>query len=135
MVLLVLPALCLATAGCGRDGPELGRVTGTVTLDGVPLAGARIEFQPQAEDTSPSYATTDEEGRYELVYGIGQQGAMLGRHAVRITTYANANDGNGTVSLIPERVPPRYNSKTELSRDVEAGKNTFDFPLEGALTE
>ena len=59
MVLLVLPTLFLATAGCGRGGPELGRVTGTVTLDGTPLAGARIEFQPQAQDTSPSYGTTD----------------------------------------------------------------------------
>ena len=135
MAVVVAVAICLATAGCGRDGPELGSVTGTVTLDGTPLPGARVEFQPQARETSPSYATTDAAGHYELIYGIDQYGAMPGQHAVRITTFAQHNDGEGMAKMVPERVPPRYNAETELIKEVESGDNTIDFPLEGALTE
>jgi hypothetical protein len=134
----VIAVLCFASSGCGRGSPELGRVEGTVTLDGKPLAGARIEFQPQiteVEDASPSYATSDESGRYELIYGVGQKGAMIGRHSVSISTGADYNDGEGMVKSIPERVPPRYNSETELTRDVEPGSNTIDFELEGAISE
>ena len=42
--------LALLVGGCGDGGPPMGKVSGTVTLDGQPLAGAEVEFAPQAED-------------------------------------------------------------------------------------
>jgi hypothetical protein len=124
---------CVGTAGCGGGGPELAPVEGTVTLDGTPLPNAWVVFQPQGTG-SPSSGITDEEGHYELLYAMGREGAMIGRHTVRVTTYAQGQaDANGEPTFTPERVPPRYNSQTELTCEVKSGSNTFDFPLEGAI--
>ena len=119
-------------AGCGGGGPDLIEVTGTVTLDNRPLADASVEFQPE-EGGSPSYGTTDENGRYELVYGVGKPGAMIGKHVVRITTYQMESTGEGDPTIVPERVPPQYNSQTTLSEEVAPGRNEINFDLTGAL--
>jgi len=124
---------CVGAGGCGGDGPELAPVEGTVTLDGALLPAARVVFQPQGPG-APSSGITDGQGRYELLYAPGRKGAMIGRHTVRITTYAQGRaDENGEPTFTPERVPPRYNSQTGLTREVKPGANTHDFPLEGAL--
>jgi hypothetical protein len=125
-------AAFLPLAGCGSGGPELGTVQGTVTLDGNPLPDAKIEFQPQG-DGSPSYASTDAQGRYELMYGIDKPGAMPGEHVVRISTFRVVSESGEAPREMPERVPPTYNSNSELIREVQAGDNTIDFALEGGL--
>lgn len=113
---------CLA-AGCGKsDLPPLGRVAGTVTLDGVPLPAALVVYTPEGPGRS-AMATTDTAGRYELAYLRDIEGANVGNHTVRITT---AGDARGA----KEMLPPRYHRKTELSAVVEAGSNTLDFSLE-----
>jgi hypothetical protein len=118
-----LIALACLAAGCGTsDQPPLGRVTGTVTLDGVPLPAALVVFTPQSPGRS-AMATTDTTGRYELAYLRDIAGANVGSHTVRITT---AGDGRGAKEILP----PRYHVKTELSAVVEAGSNTLDFSLE-----
>jgi hypothetical protein len=114
-------------AGCGgaSDAPETGGVSGHVTLDGKPLPGAMIVFQP--EGGRPSNGRTDDEGYYELTYSRSQSGAMVGKHTVRITTYVEADDeGNGAVE---EKVPAKYNAKSELTKDVAAGDQDIDFDL------
>lgn len=70
----VLGALTLlASSGCGLLGPDQGqvRVSGTVTVDGVPSAGWQVVLvagRPLAWDT------TDAEGRYEISHDIGPEG-------------------------------------------------------------
>jgi hypothetical protein len=111
--------LALTVLGCGRSGvPEIGTVEGTVTLDGKPLPGAIVMFQPQGKGRA-SFGQTDEQGEYYLVYVDDVEGALPGKHTVTISTY-------------PEKVPARYNKKTELVRDVVVGSNTFDFPLKSS---
>lgn len=52
-------------AGCGESGPELGTVSGFVTLDGEPLANASVGFT--GVDNGPScYGKTNAGGVYEL---------------------------------------------------------------------
>ncbi len=118
-------AVVLATllGGCGRsDLPPLGGVSGTVTLDGTPLAGAQVVFIPDGPGRS-ALATTDSAGRYELAYLRDIPGADVGTHSVRITT---ATEDRGGKEILPDR----YHVKTELKATVEAGVNTLDFPLE-----
>jgi hypothetical protein len=123
----------LPAAGCGDSGPELGRVTGTVTLDGKPLPKAKVEFQPGAG--SPSYGETDENGHYELMYALRKPGAMVGRHVVQITTErmdrSDPTPANPDGELIsyPEILLPRYHAESELEREVKSGSQTIDFPL------
>jgi hypothetical protein len=128
-----LVALCvvlLPVAGCGSSGPKLGKVSGTVTLDGKPLPDARIEFQPGPEG-SPSEARTDENGHYELMYGPDKPGAIVGEHLVRISTARMelADELGREMISHPELLPPRYNQESELKREVVAGSQTIDFEL------
>ncbi len=117
---------CLLLAGCG-PGDGLATVKGKVTLNGEPLEGAIVQFQPTAEGGSPSAGKTDAKGRYELMYTFDQPGAMPGEHVVSIRTaaeYYDEEDAEGE-----ERIPAKYNSQSELKRTVEPGRNTFDFEL------
>ena len=62
---LLAVVLCL---GCGSssDGPALGLVEGTVTLDDEPLAEALVVFNPV--NGKQSNGQTDSEGHYSLTY-------------------------------------------------------------------
>ena len=120
---LLATALCLA--GCGGGGqPDVAPVTGTVTLDSTPLAGAMVEFTP--ESGKASRAVTDAEGRYELVYLRDIRGAVLGRHRVRIiANHEGADESTRRITL-----PAKYDQATELTAEVEPRKNTIDFALD-----
>ena len=107
------------------ERPPLGRVTGQVTLDRKPLAGATILFQPIKDGepipkTAASLGRTDRFGNYSLIYVRNVNGAAVGEHRVEI----RAPGANGV-----ERVPDKYNTKTELTRIVEPGENVFYFHL------
>lgn len=120
--------LVVSEIGCGHN-EDLGTVTGTVTLDGEPLADAFIEFIPTSGEGSPSYGRTDANGKYELKFSRSESGAWLGPNTVRITT-EDVEDVNGEEQFIPEKVPTQYNVNSTLTADVESGSNTFDFELD-----
>jgi hypothetical protein len=121
--------VCSAFIGCGS--PEnVGQVSGKVTLDGHPLAGARVRFTPKATG-SPSSAITDASGNYSLVYTRDINGAEIGEHTVSISTYSKGDaDAEPPKPSVPEKVPAKYNTKRELTRTVKAGSNTINFELE-----
>lgn len=120
-LLPMVTALVLA-AGCSRsDRPPLGTVTGTVTLDGAPLANALVLFTPAGPGRT-SLGSTGADGTYTLTFLRDIQGANLGRHAVRITTATEENGGR-------ELLPTKYHAKSVLTAEVVAGANTIDFPL------
>ena len=136
-VLTVVPGIALIVLICGGaylissaimsstpDHPDLAEVTGTVTLDGVPLVGANVEFRPDAgreagSKIGASTGLTDKEGRYTLEFVRDIEGAALGRHEVLI----RARDARGRL------LPPEYNSQTELTADVVEGENDIPFDL------
>lgn len=122
LVILVITSV----VGCGDS--DIGRVSGTVRLDGKPLPDATVEFQP--EDGSPSYGLTDRRGRYELMYLPKMPGAEVGQHTVRVTTYDWVTNEDGSKSELPELVPPRYNVKSQLRYEVKSGTQTFDIEIE-----
>lgn len=118
--------LTISLGACGPAHPDLGTVTGTVTLNKQPLAGAGIVFQPSGG--RPSYGMTDSAGRYALEYAQDVPGARIGRHTVIIRTRFTG-DFPGDPKASPERLPKRYHDETELTADVKAGENIFDFDL------
>ena len=129
VVCLTIISLSIAT-GCGDSGgsdqPDLGTVTGVVTMDGQPLANVTVSFTP--ENGRPSFASTDDAGNYELGYLEGAKGAVIGKHSVRIATPQENPSSDGQDDKDP--IPAKYNENTTLSADVKAGANTFDFQLE-----
>ena len=119
---MVMFLLFAVLAGCGQgDRPPLGMVHGTVTLDGKPLAGARLTFEP-VEPGRASTGITDDDGKYELIYIRDDRGAKVGGHLVRISAPNPNSDG-------AELLPPRYNTQSTLKKEVKRGDNSIDFPL------
>ena len=70
---LGLIGLCVL-AGCGSDSPALPPVSGTVLMDGKPLAGAHIRFVPQGDTLGHGGA-----GDTELVTQVRAQMRMASR--------------------------------------------------------
>lgn len=122
--------LAVSLGGCGA--PEnIGTVSGVVMLNGEPLQGALIQFEPLAGN-APSGGFTDASGQYSLTYSREVQGAEIGEHRVLISTKDLGNpDSDPPRPKKPESVPAKYNTKSELRAKVQAGKNKLDFTLEG----
>jgi hypothetical protein len=119
-----------SAAGCSGAPDNVATVTGKVTLDGQPLPGALVEFIPDGAG-STSMGKTDEQGNYTLKYTREHEGALIGKHRVRISTYVQGDaTSDPPIEAVPEKVPAEYNLKTNLSATVEDGANTIDFPLE-----
>lgn len=124
--------LAIFSLGCSGSGtlPELGEVTGEVTIDGRPLPGANIVFRPQ-NGGRPATALSDGEGKYELAYLIYPQlvkGTCTGENTVFISTY----QGNtGPMRKIrPELVPDCYRGTTsDLKVHVDRGRNVINLKL------
>lgn len=135
-VSLLLGAL---VSGCGEEGPDIAYVTGQIKMDGEPLPNATVVFIPMSGGR-PAGARTDENGEYELNFGSGRQGAMLGENKVRITTLSDPmEDEEGNMMPgSPEKVPMQFNTATELRFTVEPGKENianFDISSEGELPD
>lgn len=126
---LVVLAVALSGLSCGSsDQPELGQVSGTVTMDGKPLPNAQVVFSP--EKGRPSMAITDESGKYALTYIRDVKGAVPGKHTVRITAVRVSTSDREGAAPVKEPIPAKYNANTTLTAQVEPGENTVDFALE-----
>ncbi len=133
---LLLVMLAAQLAGCGSGGPELGEVTGRVTLDGQPVSGAVLTFISQTPKGTPSYGGTDDQGRYSLMFTNVKSGALLGDHVVEIeTTKVSAGEARELVAqglpappaYVP--IPKKYKKPGAIVAKVESGRNTIDFEL------
>ena len=120
----LMVGLAAGLGGCSSRHADVADVRGVVTLDGKPLDGATVQFQP-AEGRA-SVGRTDSEGRYRLMYTPRDLGARIGPCRVRIST---AGDEDGKISA-SERVPRRYFEPGALAAEVKAGGNVLDFHLE-----
>jgi len=118
---VVLVLLLLIFTGCNKGGVPIAPVHGRVTLDGRPLASADVSFQP-TDAKRASRGRTDADGRYELLYKRGQKGAIVGPHMVRIWV-------SPEVVRNPPIIAARFDTKTELQREVKGDDNEFDFDV------
>jgi hypothetical protein len=126
-------ALFAATIGCSGGG-DFAPVSGVVTLDGKPYSKAAVSFQPVGDKDNPypgrgSSAYTDENGRYVLTSDNTTDGAVVGKHLVRITTRYDQMPGEPGVgspdnaALIVRRdpIPVEWNAESKVQFDVPPG--------------
>ena len=124
--------LLLASTGCEKP-PEIGKVTGTVTMDGKPLDTVRVLFLPDphaGNSGGHSECVTGEDGTYDLVYSLDPEvhGALVGWHKIIIEDTA-AEEARG--EFRPIRVPDDYSTaaKSPLKFEVQPGEQAFDFEV------
>ena len=123
----VMGVLLICLPGCD-SGPKLGRVSGTITINGEPVEQATITFTPA--DGQSSFARTDANGFYELQFSGGKQGALLGENYISIETGRVGTNEQGDLVEYPERLPAKYNAESEIVREVNEGSQTIDFAIE-----
>ncbi len=132
-------ALLLSALVVGCGGPfQLAPVSGVVKLDGKPLEGAMVRFQPQRVGDDPvlgpaSIGVTDSEGQFTLRTNTKESGAVVGPHVVSVSTFDQrlvdpANSDQVEV-VAKEVVPQKYRSPSELSFDVPRGGGEANFDL------
>lgn len=135
---LWLPAgVMLVCCGCESDRFPIAPVSGQVLLNGKPLAGAHVLFQPipkpgEINAGPESVGLTDADGRFSLkTIEPERTGAMIGNHQVRVTIQEEENryGGGGDVAEDGEgggapagpakyTIPLRYRLGTELTAEV-----------------
>ena len=98
----------------------MGNVSGRVTLDGAPVEEVEVMFQPDGSKP-PSKGRTDAEGRYQLGYKRGVEGALVGEHTV---TFRSISPPRGS-----KKVPESYSTESTIRKEVKAGANEIDFEL------
>ena len=133
--------LALAVAGCGKAKPATAPVTGRVLLDGKPVAGAAVMFEPVSGGV-PARGSTGGDGSFTLSTFGRDDGALVGQHRVSISKFVvegvAANElgleaAPGPAGAQPKAgLPARYaDAKTSgLEATVEAGGTKVEFSLE-----
>ena len=124
----------LVFVGCSDGRLPTEHVTGTVTLDGQPLADAQIFFNP-VEGGIPAHGWTNEQGVYLITAmqggGTGA-GTVPGDYVVTVTKIEVTLAPDGESGTTTHLLPPIYRvtDQSPLRATVVKGRNRFDFELQ-----
>jgi hypothetical protein len=153
---LALPLIAVGIpllVGCANDGrPETYPVTGTITWQGKPLAGATIVFVPGPDGGEGAAATSDADGKFAVSTYASGDGARPGQYRLRVMKYEGpkvdpnrksmtyeeevaAPDNDPSLRPAPppkNLLPKKYESETSsgLVHTVSNGPSTLDITIE-----
>ena len=118
--------------GCGA--PERSAVSGKVLLDGQPVDGGDISFIPLDGNNSLAAGGKITAGSYSIP---ADKGPGLGKHRVEIRWVKKTGmkmPPSGPIrtprETVRQMIPAQYNSRSELTAQIEAGDNEKDFELQ-----
>ncbi len=121
-------------SGCRHDSLGRQAISGTVQVDGAPLAEGNISFQPtEGQATSGGAAVTS--GQFVISQG---NGLAAGKYRVIIHAPAPGTGGKAEGGILPgeaptpptERIPPEWNTASNQTIDVKkAGSNSFSLKI------
>lgn len=124
---LALLAALLAGLGC-QEGPNTARVTGKVKLDGKNVETGTVQFF-SVDNSAPSAAASIKDGAYEAQVPVGKVRAQISSpKVVGKRKMYNAPD-SPVKDVMKESIPAKYNSQSQLTREVKPGENSLDFEL------
>ena len=132
-----LVLFAFAFAGCNdpsnvADTLPRKAISGTVTLNGQPLAQGVIQFDPTPENKPPTTMAVGEikDGKYAIQLA---QGPVQGNYKVSISSRPPVVIGTEPGELpkpVPEKVPAIYNTKSTLTKEITAeAVQILDFDL------
>ncbi len=108
----MLLTLAATISGCGPSTPKTYPVTGVVTLDDKPVAGATVTF---ISDKHSAATLTDADGKYAMSTFKQGDGAVPGEYKITVTKYQKdaeenpyGNDKPPEVEQTPEAISEAY---------------------------
>ena len=135
-------ALVVASFALGCDGGagEASAVSGLVTLDGKPLAGAGVTFEPALKTSGRgAVGISGPDGKFIAKPPGRKDELAAGKYKVIVSRYVlpdgavfEPNDTTSPLSVgASEQLPPRYSDpeRTELTAELPAGGGTVNFEL------
>jgi hypothetical protein len=133
-----LAAAGLAAVGCSGSGDDLPReaVSGTVRLDGQPLAHGSIQFAPAANAGGPQVGggSPIESGQFSIAR---ENGLVPGSYRVSINAGDSKREEQSKgpirkgLGLAKELIPAKYNSQTTLGAEIKkGGSDDLSFDLQ-----
>ena len=148
--LALFSIVSILAVGCGSsDAPSLFPVTGTVTYQGGPVAGARVTFIPDGKGAI-AMATTDTTGKFTMKTGT-LPGVVAGTCKVTVALNDSA-EGGLNKNMSPEDMqklqmdgkledmlkkaekgsllPPEYGKVDSTPLSFEIKKSSNDIPIE-----
>jgi hypothetical protein len=130
--LLPVAIIALFVTGCGSG---LSSVSGHITMDGKPLAGAEnvavtVMFYPESGRGAPAAGLADENGDYYVSTGA-KEGLPSGNYVVTLSACKFTPPPGGGMPSRKVLTPSRYaNPKLSgLRATVQPGRNTFNIEL------
>lgn len=125
-------ALCLLSVGCGDDPKSIVEAVGTVHVDGKPLSGAVITFEPTGRTTGPNVTVPIFDGKFTISHNANLHG---GKYIVRLSMIPAEIRNQippAQASSLPDEnavISPRFDAESTLTCDLKTGQEnvlTFD---------
>jgi len=114
-------AVCLVlAAGCG-GGQQKAQVSGTVTLDGVPIENGTIQFYPTGAGQTAGGGI--EQGKYKLDASVGEMTVTISATKVVGKQKAYDTPDSPVRDKVAEMVPDEYNKMSKLKVTLKPGVN------------
>jgi len=114
-------ALAIGLVGCS-DGPPMGDVSGSVTVDGAPSPDGYITFTP-TDGTKTPQGSDIKGGKYSIRVALGESKVEI-RIPKKIGEKKLYDTPDSPVApVFEETLPDKFHDKTELTFDVKAGAN------------
>jgi hypothetical protein len=136
---LVMFAALVVAIGCSGSSDNLPReaVSGTVTLDGQPLASGSISFNPPANagEGMTGGGSQIQNGKFSIPRDMGlvpgnYNVAIYASNKAEQTRPAQVGAGNPK-NRAKDLIPAKYNTNTELKYEIKkGGGNDLTFTLE-----
>ena len=129
---LLLVTATIAGCGDGLDRFPTAQVTGVVMCEGQPVPYAMVYFEPLQSGESaivgkPGFAVADANGAFTLGTYDTTDGAVVGKHRVRVDPPAPGKNPDGW------SCPCEMNSNVDVMQvDVVDGDNNFEVVLKKA---
>jgi hypothetical protein len=131
---LVLALLLFVGACAQNGGPETLPATGTVTMNGEPVAGALVVFTPKSSGAGQlaAQAETNDAGQFDLQTYLGgddyKNGVEPGEYVVTVTKLEVVQD----MRRQPKHLLPKKYSlpgSSDLTATVDESSSSFQFDL------
>lgn len=123
--------LVVSVIGCGGPGQRRSTigVRGKVTLDGKPIDGGTISFDPK-DGKGGSVSAQIAGGNYETRVEPGLKIVRISYpKIIRTEKVYPTSDDSPVVDVTEEAVPAKYNSASRLEKDLTEVSGSVDFDI------